>query len=267
MTRVPVENLADDRLAPYRDLKSHRLKQRTGTFVVEGASVVQRMLEAGWQAESILISDWREPEHEGWLPENVVRYVVPHDLVHELVGFKFHAGLLACGLRRPNPRLDSWLPSVAGGCLVVAAADVVDPENTGGLIRASSAFGVTALLLGEGCADPFSRRVLRVSMGNGFRLPIREARSLEEDLAWLRAERGLCIVATVLERGAEPLNRFVRPERMALIFGNERHGIPARILAMCDRGVTIPMRRGTDSLNVSVAAAVFLHHLDPGVEL
>jgi tRNA G18 (ribose-2'-O)-methylase SpoU len=259
MNRFPIGDSGDARLDPFRDLKSHRLKQRSRTFIVEGPTLVRRMLSAGWQPESILVSEGRELEHADWLPVDVARYVVPDALTHELIGFKFHAGVLASGLRRPNPPLEKLVADPAGKALIVAVADVVDPENTGGIIRACAAFGADAALLGETCADPFSRRVLRVSMGNGFSLPIREARCLTDDLVRLEKEFGFSLVATVLDPDAEPVDRFRRPPRCVLVLGNEARGIPGAVLELCGRKVTIPMRRGTDSLNVHVAAAVFLH--------
>jgi tRNA G18 (ribose-2'-O)-methylase SpoU len=64
----------------------------------------------------------------------------------------------------------------------------------------------------------------------------------------------------VLADDAEPLARAGRGERIGLLFGNEAQGLDERLVAACDRRVTIPMRLGTDSLNVSIAAALFLYH-------
>ena len=63
-----------------------------------------------------------------------------------------------------------------------------------------------------------------------------------------------------LDADAEPLARAARPERIALLFGSEGHGLDRSLVDRCDRRLTIAMRRGTDSLNVAVAAGIFLYH-------
>ena len=68
------------------------------------------------------------------------------------------------------------------------------------------------------------------------------------------------LAATVLADDAEPLNGAARARRFGILFGNEAQGLDERVIAACDRKVTIPMKLGTDSLNVAVAAGIFLYH-------
>jgi tRNA G18 (ribose-2'-O)-methylase SpoU len=107
---------------------------------------------------------------------------------------------------------------------------------------------------------PFSRRVLRVSMGTAFSLWIYESQSLATDLQRLVNEFAIEPVATVLDETATPLAGFRFPRRAAILFGGEGHGLDPALIALCKHRVTIPMRRGTDSLNVAVAAGIVLHH-------
>jgi tRNA G18 (ribose-2'-O)-methylase SpoU len=84
---------------------------------------------------------------------------------------------------------------------------------------------------------------------------------LLRDLRRLKDVWRFQLVATVLDAAAEPLaTARRRSQRIGLVFGNEAQGLSPQVLAECDRRVTIPMRLGTDSLNVAVAAAVFLYH-------
>jgi tRNA G18 (ribose-2'-O)-methylase SpoU len=73
-------------------------------------------------------------------------------------------------------------------------------------------------------------------------------------------ESGVELAATVLEGDAQPLAGAARPPKLALLFGNEAQGLDPALVAACDRKITIPMRLGTDSLNVAVAAGIILHH-------
>ena len=144
---------------------------------------------------------------------------------------------------------------------LVVCPDVQDPTNLGSIIRTTAAFGCAALVLGERCADPFSRRVLRVSMGAALQLPIIESAALADDWPQLAAA-GFELVATVVgDAAAESLASFCPGPRTAILFGSEGHGLAAEHLALCRRRVTIPMQLGVDSLNVAVAAAVVLYEL------
>jgi tRNA G18 (ribose-2'-O)-methylase SpoU len=92
-------------------------------------------------------------------------------------------------------------------------------------------------------------------------LPVIPCDDLASRLELLRAERGLRLVATVTDPDAEPIDRFERPPRLAIVMGSEAHGLDPDWVARCDARVTIPMRPGAESLNVAVAAGIFLHHL------
>lgn len=97
-------------------------------------------------------------------------------------------------------------------------------------------------------------------MGTVFQLPLLISQDLAADVVRLQQEFGVEFAATTLDAAAEPLYDAARPDRFALVFGNEGHGIPAEVLASCRRAVTLPMRGGTDSLNVGVASGIFLYH-------
>ena len=216
------------------------------------------MLASDFPVVSVLV-DQRHLDLIGPLvPAETPLLVVPASLVEQIVGFNFHRGVLACGRRKPNLDIESLIAD-RSRLTLVACPDVQDPENLGAIARISSSFGVDALLLGPHGCPPFSRRVLRVSMGAVWRLPVIESSNLARDLNCLQAH-GIELIATVLDADAQPLDGFARPARMALLLGNEGLGLAQDIVQRCDRKVTIPMHPGADSLNVAVAAGIFLYH-------
>lgn len=117
------------------------------------------------------------------------------------------------------------------------------------------------MVLGPGCADPFSRRVLRVSMAAALAVPIVETTDLGGLLDEFARQHQVAVLATVLSPQAVRLSEFKPPERFALLLGCEGHGLPTELAEKAAVLLTIPMRREVDSLNVSVAAAVFLYAL------
>jgi tRNA G18 (ribose-2'-O)-methylase SpoU len=259
MPLVPIDSIDDPRLDPYRQLKMIVPVRRQGLFIAEGDKLAERLLESGHETLSLLVAENHAARIAARTPPEVPLYVVRADQIEELVGFNFHRGVLACGRRRPGPPLAEFLASRPGRLTFVVCPDVQDPENLGAIIRLSRAFGVDGLVLGGQCANPFSRRVLRVSMGTVFRLPLFDCLDLSQAFAEFH-QAGVQTAATVLDPTAETLAGSVRPERFALLFGSEGHGIAPQWIEACDRRLTIPMQGGTDSLNVAVAAGIFLHH-------
>jgi tRNA G18 (ribose-2'-O)-methylase SpoU len=265
MTLVRIDDLNDRRLDPYRSLKQTNETSRRGLFIAEGDKLVRRLLESRLTVESVLLSEPYVATFESILPYDVPALVIPDELVESLVGFNFHRGILACG-RRPAaaPSLTELLGPREAHCTVVVCPDVQDPENLGAILRMSAGFGVDAVILGPRCADPFSRRVQRVSMGNVYRLVPIQVGSFPDLFQLLRQMHGVENWATVLDPNAVPLAEMQRPRRLALVFGSEGHGLAPDVIAACDRKVTIPMRPGVDSLNVAVAAGIFLYELTRG---
>lgn len=256
MNAVHAVTIDDPRLEPYRNLKRTNLTRWSGRFIAEGEKVVLRLLESRFVTESVLLSTKRT-DLINRLPADVTALLLPPDECRTLTGFEFHQGVLACGVRRPSASLADL--TERGRLTLAVAPRMTDPDNLGTLLRLAAAFGVEAVVLGPGSADPFSRRTIRVSMGAALTVPILESSDLMATLADLR-QFGVELVATVLDPAAEPLTTACRRDRVALLFGNESEGLRREEIAACDRNVTIPMAPQADSLNVSMAATIVLYH-------
>ncbi len=269
MPLIPLTDLSDTRLDPYRSLKLSNQTRTSGHLIAEGHRVVKRLVESDFAVDSILVTDRRQHMVDGIDPDRYRIYLLPEELASQLVGYDFHGGVVAAGWRRESPAISDWLPLEATTSeRVVVCPRITDPDNLGTLIRLCVGFGVRALILGPGSTDPYSRRVLRVSMGHAFFLPIMQADELEPQLTALRERHGFRFLATVLDPTATPLERFPfggldedgsRSSRLGLLFGNEADGLEPEWIDFCDERVTIPMGPQADSLNVAVSAGIFLH--------
>ena len=172
---------------------------------------------------------------------------------------------MAIGLRGPSPGIDQIASAWSDRPVtVVICPEIANTDNLGALIRIASAFGADAMVLGERCCDPFYRQSIRVSMGTIFRMPLVRSADILRDMRALREHFGVQLLASVLADDAEPLAPRRPPRRIGILFGNEAQGLREEEIAACDRRITIPMRLGTDSLNVSVAAAIVLYHFTSG---
>jgi tRNA G18 (ribose-2'-O)-methylase SpoU len=260
MPRISIQSLDDPLLDPYRHLKSTNLTRWSDEFTAEGLLVTTRLLESRFEVLSVLATERREAEIAPLVPAEIPFYVVPQSVAEELVGFDFHTGVLARGRRNLRPTLDEIVTRCGERITLAVCPNVNSPDNIGSVIRTCAALGVDALLLSRGCANPFSRRVSRSSMGSVFRVPIVDTFDLASMLNDLKQQHGFELIATVLDPAGESLPTANRSARTAILFGNEKHGLEPEWIAQCDRRVTIPMESGTDSLNISVAAGIVLHH-------
>jgi tRNA G18 (ribose-2'-O)-methylase SpoU len=256
-----VQSLDDPQLAAYRNLKDKELARDGDRFIAEGENVVRRLLASSTPVESVLLAERKSLAIGPLVPANVPVFVASDELIENIIGFEFHSGVLACGIRPASPSLQSVIPPPPEPVLLTVCQQITNTENMGALIRISAAFGARAMLCGERCCDPYFRQSIRVSMGCIFSLPIIRCDDLLADLDTLKA-MGIERLAAVLSDDAEPLRSVARLPRMAVAFGGEAQGLDPITLGHCDRRVTIPMKLGTDSLNVAVAAAVFLFHLN-----
>ncbi len=259
-----IERMDDPRLDPYRCVKERELARDGRRFIAEGEQLVRRLLASDFETESLLLVDHRADEIAQISPPNVPVFVVGQTLMNQVMGIKFHSGVIACGKRKSRPTLAELLPKDRPRLTLVVCPDIANAENMGALIRLSAAFGVDGLLLGERCHDPFWRQSVRVSMGTIFSLPLRHSDDLLHDLRELKNDWNMQFAATTLDKTAEPLAGARRPARLGLLFGGEAQGLQPQFVEACDRRVTIPMEMGTDSLNVAVSAGIFLYHFMQG---
>ena len=141
---------------------------------------------------------------------------------------------------------------------LLMAVSLRDPGNLGTIIRSAAAFGCTELILTEDCADLYSAKTVRASMGTLFDCPITVVRDPAATIKALKAG-GIRVYGSALQRGALKLNECRADEDCCFLVGNEGHGLPAPLLDLCDAAVFIPMTENAESLNASIAASILLY--------
>lgn len=259
MPEFTIDSLTDPRLDPYRDLKRAN-EFENQSFVAEGEKLVCRLLESPCVTRSVLCTEAALADLRSRVRPETPVYVATTPVISQLVGFPFHRGVLACGARPDPPRLETLLAELdpVAPALAVICPELRDPTNLGSIIRSAAAFGARFLVAGHRGTQPFSRRVLRTSMGSVLTLPIVQTDDWPAVLATLHSAR-FETVATVLSADAEPLQSARLSARTALLLGNEDQGLSPALAAQCRRRVTLPMASGIDSLNVAVAAGIVLY--------
>jgi RNA methyltransferase, TrmH family len=145
-------------------------------------------------------------------------------------------------------------PALAQSSHAVFLDGIQDAGNVGAILRSAAAFGADAAVLGRGCADPWSPKVLRAAMGGHFSLRIAES----ADLARALAEFGGRLICAVAADGEAPAALDLTG-RLGWILGAEGQGVSRAAAAHATHRVSVPLAPGVESLNVAAAAAVLFY--------
>lgn len=137
------------------------------------------------------------------------------------------------------------------------AVSVRDPGNLGTIIRSAAAMSVDLLLLSDDCADLYNPRTIRGAMGALFSLPTLSLKDTVGSVDALKAN-GYTVCAAALRESALDLRKLPTDSRTCFVVGNEGHGLPDDLVEHCSETVIIPMKEGSESLNVASASALLL---------
>ncbi len=146
---------------------------------------------------------------------------------------------------------------VESGERVLLLESVRDPQNVGAILRTAAAFSVDRVVMGRDCADIYSAKTLRASMGAVFSLKIDRVASVAEAVGSLRSQ-GRRVYAAALDERAVRLGEKEFSCLDCVVIGNEGHGLSSETVSNCTESVYIPVSDGVESLNAAVAAAVLM---------
>ncbi len=147
--------------------------------------------------------------------------------------------------------------SVSNGERILLLESVRDPQNVGAILRTAAAFSVDRVIMGKDCADIYSSKTVRASMGAVFSMRIDRVESVALAIGTLRSA-GRRVFAAALDERAQRLGETPFEPGDCVVIGNEGHGLSDATVAACDASVYIPMACSVESLNAAVAASVLM---------
>jgi TrmH family RNA methyltransferase len=233
-----------------RLLRKRSERDAERAFVIEGAKVISEALDAGAKVRAAFVAPGA--------PADVVdRLQAAGAQVYEL-----DAGVIERVGDAVTPQaiaaivdyVDVPLAKLEHAEVVVVCVDVRDPGNAGTILRSAEASGAGGVVCCEGSVDVYNPKTVRASAGALFHVPVvagGRASSVVDELGSWAFRR----VATVVHGGIDYTAADLTG-RIALLLGNEAHGLPADVAGSADEHVTIPLSGRTESLNVGMAAAV-----------
>jgi len=226
-----------------RLLSSRKEREASGLFVADGTKLLREAVQYWRFLDTVILSDGVEAE----IPEHVRIVRVPQDVMASISPMETPQGaLFLCRL----PEKAAFVPKP--GMLLLDG--IQDPGNLGTILRTADALQVPVALL-EGCADAYSHKVVRASMGAVFRTPPVQT-TWETAFAACR-EVGIPVAVTALSEKARDI-RSADVGAMAVVIGSEGQGVRQEILRSADAELIIPMNPRCESLNAAVAASIVM---------
>ena len=220
-------------------------RRAEGEYVCDGEKLLREALDKGAELRCVL---WKKRAQT--LPglEGVAQFIAPAELFDYASPMKNSPGPLFTLAIPPEEREAAFERAIL-------LENVQDPGNVGTILRSAAAMGVGTVILCGACADPYSPKAARATMGAIFRERLLHLRA--DEAAELTRRNGLPLYGAALSTRARDV-REVDLRRAVVAVGSEGRGLSPELLALCDGEVIIPMDAGSESLNAAVAGAILL---------
>ena len=237
-----------------RDLQKAKHRREAGLFLAESVKMVREALALSL-CRTLVVDSRRREEYAEMImqAENAGCEVllVTAAIMQAISEAKTPQGVCCTVEIRKEPQ-------TFDGRLIVAMDGVQDPGNVGTILRTADAAGFDGALLSGACADLYSAKTLRATMGSVFRVPVRRVSDLPAALEAMKAE-GYAVVAT--ELGGKDFYTHCPRKKAVLVIGSEGSGVSTAVRDIATHHLVLPMRGGAESLNAAVAAGIMIYEM------
>ena len=232
----------NEHIKELRKLERKKGREEAGCFLAEGVKCVTEALSSGFCVREVLLSD--ESLIKGLETGPAAVTPVTDEVIEALSDAKTPQGVVAVVEKK------SFSPVYSGLCAVLDG--VTDPNNVGSIIRSADAAGASCVILSEECADAFSPKSVRCSMGSVFHVPV----VITDIHEYLRefAKTGSTVCGHLKGDAG-----FPEDKNICVVIGNESRGVGDDTAALCGFKYRIPIYGRAESLNAGVAAGLMLY--------
>lgn len=240
-----ITSLDNDKVKYYYKLGKKKYRDINNEFIVEGEHLVLEAYKAGVLKEILILE-------EEVLPIEVPQIEVSKEVLKKITSLNTPPKMI--GLC--EKKIDTTI-----GKRILILDEIQDPGNMGTIIRSAVAFNIDTIVIGDGCVDVYSPKVIRATQGMIFHVPI-VFYSIDKLIPILK-KLNIKVYATNVKYGEEVKNLTKKEkETFALIIGNEGNGVNPKYLEMSDKFIYIPMNEVVESLNVAIATSIILYEMD-----
>ena len=241
-------------------LLQKKQRKEQNAFLLEGFKCIQAAVKSGFPIKQLFFEHAVLSELEGQLLIEIAKkqgtalFQVPQSIINRLSDSKTPQPIVAVLEDFSCKLSEIQLP---GNAMVLVLDGINDPGNLGTIIRTADAFGIEGVILNQSCADIFSPKTLRATMGSLFHLPVIVNMPNQAIVTWLQ-ENSFQIAASAADAQLT-MQEANFSSRTALIMGSEAHGVSDYFFKQANFKVSIPMKGRAESLNVAIATALLLY--------
>ena len=239
---------------------------RKSENIIYGVHPVTEAIQAGKELDKVII---QQNIHGEWLPEirkmldqlEVPVQYLPINAMNRISRGN-HQGIIAFLSPIQYQSIEAIIPAVyeSGESPLILVLDrITDVRNLGAIARTAECLGVHALIIPARGSAQINADTIKTSSGALMNIPVVRSMNLKSTLTFLK-ESGLKIIAAS-EKAEKSIWHLNLTDPIGLILGSEESGISPEYLRFCDEKAMIPMQGQVASLNVSVAAGMFLYEV------
>ena len=220
-------------------------RRAEGEYLCDGRKLLLEALDKGAGIRCVL---WKETAEALPALEGVPQFTAPVDLFDYVSPMK----------NSPGPIFTAAMPAPVQDPVfdrAILLEGVQDPGNVGTILRTAAAMGVKTVLLCGACADVYSPKTARATMGAVFSETVLHLEP--EEAKALAAKNSLPLYGAALSERARDI-RTLDLKRAVVAIGSEGRGLSRELLDLCDGELIIPMAAGSESLNAALAGAIVL---------
>ena len=229
-----------------------KVRESEGLFIIEGLRIFEET-PSNRIREAYVSESFYEKYKDKFESDSYKIEVLSERVFEHVSDTKSPQGIL-CVVEMQHYALEQIIARRPVHILILE--DIRDPGNMGTIIRSAEGAGVTGILLSKNCVDIYNPKVIRSTMGSVYRVPFLYVESLQDSIMSLKKEN-INIYATSLE-GTEYYADGQYNVDLAFMLGNEANGLSVEMASLADAQVKIPMQGKVESLNVAIAASIFM---------
>ncbi|MCI8590641.1 MAG: RNA methyltransferase [Clostridiales bacterium] len=248
MNKISARN--NDKIKEAVKLRQKKTRSASSLFCFEGIKLYYEAIASGISFVDIFVTEKAYERYKLANTQAAGRMTLVSDSVFEKLTHEQTPDGIFCVAQK-------WIPQMPVNETKMIISSVRDPGNVGTIIRSALAFRLGQIVLSPDCADIFSYKVIRASMGACFKQSIKFSENLLEEIDNLK-NCGYNLIAASLSEKSRPLDTVLLNNKCCFVIGNEGHGLDEDVVAACHEEVVIPISEKSESLNASIAASILM---------
>ena len=235
-------------------LKNKKYRTKSGFFVLEGAIAFKEALKCPEKLVRFFVQQELIEKYQDLLQFFIDKegYQVSLNIMKQLCSTDNPQGILAV-MKIPKNEMEK---APENGSFFLLDG-ISDPGNLGAIVRTAWAMDIQGVLLADHCADPFSPKSVRASMGGVLHVPIVE---IDQNRLASLLEEGYSMYGAAAN-GSVCLSQIDLIGPLIVAIGNEAHGLSKWVLKLCKEMFFIPMNKQAESMNAAVAAGIIMNKM------